>query len=98
MWLLAEAFKRNPDVQSYILSWGVPAWVGNGSYFSAENIEYQTQYAGCVKEVCFSACRPCEKLGPNPLTLAHTPPHPRPDHWQVPRVHWHLERTCLGLH
>jgi hypothetical protein len=50
LWLLSEAYKRNPDVQSYILSWGVPNWIGNGSYFSDDNIEYQVQYAGCVKE------------------------------------------------
>ena len=50
MWLLSEASKRNPDVQSFILSWGVPAWVGNGTFFSEENIEYQVNYAKCVRE------------------------------------------------
>lgn len=50
MWLLSEASKRNPDVQSFILSWGVPNWVGNGSFFSEENIEYQVGYAKCVRE------------------------------------------------
>ena len=50
MWLLSEAAKRNADVQSYLLSWGIPNWVGNASYFSAENIEYQVQYASCVRE------------------------------------------------
>ena len=50
MWLLSEAAKRNPDVKSYLLSWGIPAWVGNGSYFSAENIEYQVGFAKCVQE------------------------------------------------
>lgn len=49
-WLLAEAYKRNPDIATYILSWGVPNWVGNGSYFSAENIEYQVGYAKCVAQ------------------------------------------------
>jgi galactosylceramidase len=34
MWLLSEANKRNPDVQSFLLSWGVPNWVGNGTFFS----------------------------------------------------------------
>ena len=50
MWLLSEASKRNPDVQSFILSWGVPNWVGNSSFFSEENIEYQVGYAKCVRE------------------------------------------------
>ena len=50
MWLLQEAAARNPDVQSYLLSWGIPNWVGNASFFSAENIEYQVGYATCVRE------------------------------------------------
>jgi len=50
MWLLSEANKRNPDVQSFLLSWGVPNWVGNGTFFSEENIEYQVRYAKCVQE------------------------------------------------
>lgn len=50
MWLLQEAAKRNPAVQSYLLSWGVPHWVGNSSFFSAENIDYQVGYAKCVHE------------------------------------------------
>jgi hypothetical protein len=50
MWLLSEGYKRNPDLQSYLLSWGVPRWVGNGSYFSAENIAYQVGYAKCVQQ------------------------------------------------
>ena len=50
LWLLSEAHKRNPDVQSYLLSWGVPRWVGNGTYFSQENIDYQVNYATCVKQ------------------------------------------------
>lgn len=31
-------------------SWQVPAWVGNGSFFSSDNVFYQTQFATCVKE------------------------------------------------
>jgi hypothetical protein len=51
MWLLQEAVARNPAIKTYALSWGVPAWVGNGSYFSADNIAYQTAFAQCVKDV-----------------------------------------------
>ena len=47
---MAEAYKRNPDVATFILSWGVPRWVGNGSYFSDENIAYQVGYAKCVAQ------------------------------------------------
>ncbi len=31
---MKEAKARNPDVKLFGLSWGVPGWIGNGSYFS----------------------------------------------------------------
>ena len=34
-----------------VLSWGVPGWVGNGSYFSDANIAYQTSFVRGAKEV-----------------------------------------------
>ena len=49
-WLMAEAKKRNPDIVTYALSWGTPGWVGTanasseGSYFTDDNIAYQTAY------------------------------------------------------
>ena len=43
-WLMTEAKKRNPAVRTYVLSWGVPGWVGDGNYFSAPNIVYQTNF------------------------------------------------------
>jgi hypothetical protein len=58
MWLMAEAYKRNPDVATFILSWGVPNWVGNGSYFSEENIDYQVGYAKCVAQTLGSDAHP----------------------------------------
>jgi hypothetical protein len=48
--LISEAKKRNPDVLVYGLSWAVPAFVGNGSFYSAENVAYQTQWVECVKQ------------------------------------------------
>lgn len=50
-WLMAEAKKRNEKVRTYVLSWGVPGWVGNGSYFSPENIEYQTKFVQGARDV-----------------------------------------------
>ena len=38
LWLAREAVARNPAIQLYALSWGVPQWVGNGSFFTADNI------------------------------------------------------------
>jgi galactosylceramidase len=50
-WLMAEAKKRNPQVRTYVLSWGVPGWVGNGTYFSPANIEYQTAFVKGARDV-----------------------------------------------
>lgn len=57
-WLVSEAYKRNKNIASYILSWGVPAWVGNGSYFSQENIDYQVGYAKCISQALDSTAHP----------------------------------------
>jgi Glycosyl hydrolase family 59 len=32
------------------LSWGVPNWIGNGSYFTQENIDYQIEFAKCAQK------------------------------------------------
>ena len=50
-WLMSEAKKRNPKVRTYVLSWGVPGWVGNGSYFSPANIQYQTNFVKGARDV-----------------------------------------------
>jgi galactosylceramidase len=50
LWLMREAKKRNPDVQTYGLSWGAPGWIGNNSYFSQDNVKYQTSWLTCVRE------------------------------------------------
>eukprot|EP01105_Mastigella_eilhardi_P003914 TRINITY_DN1513_c0_g1_i1.p1 TRINITY_DN1513_c0_g1~~TRINITY_DN1513_c0_g1_i1.p1 ORF type:complete len:489 (-),score=53.07 TRINITY_DN1513_c0_g1_i1:1346-2689(-) len=51
MWLLSEAKSRNPDIITYGLSWGVPGYVGNNSYFSPENVEYQTAWLTCIQKL-----------------------------------------------
>lgn len=48
-WLVAEAAARNPAIKTFGLSWGVPAWVGNGTYYSTENVEYQVQWVRCLR-------------------------------------------------
>ena len=50
-WLMKEAKARNPDVKTYVLSWGVPGWVGNGSFFSDENVAYQTSFLKGARDV-----------------------------------------------
>jgi galactosylceramidase len=58
MWLLTEAYKRNPKIATYILSWGVPYWIGNGTYFSEDNIQYQVSYAKCVAQMLNNTAHP----------------------------------------
>ena len=48
-WLVAEAAARNPAIKTFGLSWGVPAWVGNGTYYSTENVDYQVQWVRCLR-------------------------------------------------
>ena len=50
LWLLQQAKLRNPNLVTYALSWGVPAWVGNGTFFSTDNQNYQVAFAGCVRQ------------------------------------------------
>ena len=47
-WLLSEAKQRNPAIKTYALSWGIPRWVGDGSFFSADNIAYQVSALKCI--------------------------------------------------
>ena len=40
-WLMQQAKQRNPAILIYGLSWGAPGWIGNGTYYSQDNIQYQ---------------------------------------------------------
>lgn len=54
--ILTEAKKRNPKIKTWGLSWGVPGWISKGSfnasasYFTHDNIHYQTQWLKCIKD------------------------------------------------
>ena len=50
-WLLKEAKMRNPAIRTYGLSWGVPGWIGNGSYYSQDNIDYHIKWVQGAKTV-----------------------------------------------
>ena len=39
-WLMKEAKARNPAIKLSALSWGAPGWVGNGQFFSDDNLDY----------------------------------------------------------
>eukprot|EP01062_Namystynia_karyoxenos_P031737 TRINITY_DN2350_c2_g1_i1.p1 TRINITY_DN2350_c2_g1~~TRINITY_DN2350_c2_g1_i1.p1 ORF type:complete len:808 (+),score=197.48 TRINITY_DN2350_c2_g1_i1:73-2424(+) len=49
-WLLEEARRRNPKVQTFALSWAVPHWIGNDTYYSADNIDYHVKWLQCVQD------------------------------------------------
>ena len=50
-WLLEEARKRNPDIQTYGLSWASPYWVGNQTgYYSQDEIDYHMSWLNCTKQ------------------------------------------------
>ncbi len=38
--IMKEAKKRNPDILLDALQWGAPGWVGDGEFYSEENISY----------------------------------------------------------
>lgn len=47
-WLMAQAQKRNPDIEFYGLEWGAPGWVG--SRWSTDNVNYEVAWLGCAKQ------------------------------------------------
>lgn len=50
VWLVQQARARNPNIRTYGLSWAAPAFIGNGTFYSAENIAYQTQFVKCIAQ------------------------------------------------
>jgi len=49
-WLMKEAKARNPKVRTYALAWGVPGWIGNGNFFSNDNIVYHVSFLTCIRD------------------------------------------------
>jgi len=39
-WLMKEAKKRNPQIYLDCLEWGAPGWIGDGKFYSTDNINY----------------------------------------------------------
>jgi hypothetical protein len=52
LWLIQQAKARNPAVQTYGLSWGVPAWVGNGTYYSQVRARRAQLGSGSIDTAC----------------------------------------------
>jgi hypothetical protein len=39
-WLMQQAKLRNPNMTFGALEWGAPSWIGNGAFYSQDNINY----------------------------------------------------------
>lgn len=72
LWLIEQAKARNPAIQTYGLSWAAPAWVGNGTYYSADNVAYQVAWLECIRSAAGVAV---DFLG-----LWNEKPQPGPDY------------------
>ncbi len=44
-WVVEQAKLRNPAIKTFGLSWGVPGWIGDGEYYSDDNIQYHIDCA-----------------------------------------------------
>ncbi|MGF1428105.1 RICIN domain-containing protein [Kitasatospora sp. LaBMicrA B282] len=49
-WLMEQAKARNPGIKLYALSWGAPGWIGNGSFWSQDMVDYLVSWLGCAKQ------------------------------------------------
>lgn len=50
-WVLQQAKMRNQAIRTYGLAWGVPGWIGNGQYYSQDNLQYHVDWLYCAEEV-----------------------------------------------
>lgn len=49
-WLMEQAKARNPAVKLYGLAWGAPGWIGNGTFWSQDMIDYLIAWMGCATQ------------------------------------------------
>lgn len=50
MWLIQQAVARNPDIITYGLNWGAPSWIGNGTWYSQDGIDYLIDWYKCIEQ------------------------------------------------
>jgi hypothetical protein len=48
-WLAEQARARNPGIKLYALAWGAPGWIGNGTFFSTDMVNYYMSFLDCAK-------------------------------------------------
>jgi hypothetical protein len=47
-WLMEQAKARNPNVTLVGLAWGAPGWIGSGTFFTNDAIDYLLAWLGCA--------------------------------------------------
>jgi O-glycosyl hydrolase len=48
-WLMEQAKARNPNIRLVGLAWGAPGWIGNGTFFSTDMVNYLIAWLDCAK-------------------------------------------------
>ncbi|MEN3358496.1 MAG: hypothetical protein V7637_2478 [Mycobacteriales bacterium] len=48
-WLMEQAKARNPNIRLAALSWGAPGWIGNGTFFSTDEINSLIAWLTCAR-------------------------------------------------
>ncbi len=48
-WLMEQAKAINPGIKLYGLAWGAPGWIGGGSFWTTDMINYLVSWLGCAK-------------------------------------------------
>jgi hypothetical protein len=49
-WLMEQAKARNPNIKLAALSWGAPGWIGNGTFFSTDMVNYLLAFLTCARD------------------------------------------------
>jgi hypothetical protein len=49
-WIMEQAKARNPNIKLVGLPWGAPGWIGNGTFFSNDLVDYFLSWLGCAKQ------------------------------------------------
>ena len=49
-WLMGQAKARNPGIRLAALTWGAPGWIGGGSFWSTDMINYLLAWLTCASQ------------------------------------------------
>jgi hypothetical protein len=49
-WLMQQAKARNPGIKLAGLAWGAPGWIGNGTFWSTDMIDYYVSWLTCARD------------------------------------------------